>query len=560
MAEAIVEMVIPGTYIEVRAEGLLVAPDVSVGNVGIIGTAERGTTAVQRLSSFNEVAARFGGMGEWDGDSPDDNLGLVRGLRLLFDNGASTVYARRVVDSTAARPARYQIRSGGAPMLTLQAKTPGAWGNRLELRVEEADARDHVQNERLIARSGVLALSAGAVDAPQANGGGAADAPPVGSVTVTDAGLTRRFHLRSSAPAADVVQVNPNRSLTFAAPPSPRAQVMASYWVPRESLRKVTIRNGDMQEVFLVPSLSFLAQALTNADAPSRLVDVVQIDGDALPDPTPRFEAFTAGENGSVNLSHFQAALDSLINEDVQIIAVVGLPFSRVKSAILGHLEQTENLGRERIAVVGADSSDVEKILENANDVADKRLVLVAPGLRQRDPVTEREIHLKPTYAAAAVAGKLASLAPHISITNKTLAGIDALAAHYNDGELKALIQNRVLVLRRHNGTRAVKGITTDDGAFRQISIRRIVDYVKRRTREGANQYIGLLNNRRVRKALQTTLEGMLADMKSREMLRDYQLKIEATDEMQRRGEVLVTMEVMPTFSIDYIRVVMNLS
>jgi hypothetical protein len=226
----------------------------------------------------------------------------------------------------------------------------------------------------------------------------------------------------------------------------------------------------------------------------------------------------------------------------------------------LGHLEKTENLGRERIAVVGADNNDVQKILENANDVADKRLVLVAPGLQQPDPDTGNTLRLPPCFAAAAVAGKLSSVSPHISLTNKTLAGIDALASEYNYGDLKSLVQNRVLALQKKRGIRVVKAISTDDEAFKQISVRRIVDYGKEGTRIGANQYIGKLNNRRVRENLRTTLDSFLADLLLREFLTDYKLTVFADRAMEIRGEVSVTMDLKPTFSIDYIRVVMNLS
>jgi hypothetical protein len=163
-------------------------------------------------------------------------------------------------------------------------------------------------------------------------------------------------------------------------------------------------------------------------------------------------------------------------------------------------------------------------------------------------------------YAAAAIAGKLSSLAPHISLTNKTLASIDALSADYNYGELKSLVLNRVLALEDKRGIRTVKGISTDDGAFQQISIRRIVDYVKQGTRLGANQYIGLLNNRAVRENLRTTLDSFLADLLVREFLVGYSLTVTADRAMEIAGQVLVTMDLQPTFSIDVIRVIMNLS
>ena len=42
-------------------------------------------------------------------------------------------------------------------------------------------------------------------------------------------------------------------------------------------------------------------------------------------------------------------------------------------------------------------------------------------------------------------------------------------------------------------GYRIVKGVTTDDGAFKQITTRRIVDYAKEGIRMGSMPYIGRL-------------------------------------------------------------------
>jgi hypothetical protein len=570
MSELITETILPGTYIEVRAEGLLSIGAIATGNIGLVGTSDRGSTDLARLSSFSDATARFGDPGEWDSSAKDANLSLVRAAQLLFDNGATTVYALRAFDPASAAATLSLGAEGNGAALTLRAKSPGTWGNKLQIRVELADEKDLVADELLKPVSGSYRLSATRLllPAPSEGGGttgggtgGATTAaePSVGKVVVEEAGLPQRFQLRTST-APQTVQVNPStRTLTFPSAPTATAEVRASYWVPSEGLRRVTLRYANQQEVYVVPSLSYLAQRLADPDNPSRLVEVVSATGDGLPEPLERFRPFTAGANGTTTISHVQAALDRLLDEDVQIVVIAGFPFSKVKAAVLAHVEKSENLGRERIAVVGADSSDPDKVLENANEIADKRVVLVAPALRATDPDTGRPHVLPPAYAAAAVAGRMASLPPHVSLTNKTLS-VESLDRAYNYGELKALVQNRVLALQPKRGVRVVKGITTHDEAFTQITLRRIVDYVKVGTRMGANQYIGKLNNRRVREALRTTLDGFLSDLVLREFLTGYRLSVSADRAMEIRGEVLVTMDLNPTFSIDVIRVVMNLS
>ena len=562
MAEVITETILPGTYIEVRAEGLLTIGAIPTGNIGIIGTAEMGSSRIETLSSYEEGRARFGEPGEWDANNPGDNLNLVRALKLLFDNGASTVYAQRVFDEASAKAATFSITNeGDVPIVKLRAKTPGTAGNRLQIRIEPAEAQENIANELIVRSNGTLALSAQEVAMPaNGNGDGAAQAS-VGNITVRENGILTKYQLKSSAASSQVVQLNPsNRTLTFNTLPSGAAEIRASYWVPQKSLRKVTIRLGNRQEVYVVPSVSYLVQRLRDERNPSKLVEVVETTGQGLPKVTTRFETFSGGSNGTVSKALYQAALDRLVDQDVQIVVVAGMGFSEIKADVIGHVEKTENLGRERIAVIGADSNEVEKILENANDIADKRVILVAPGMRQTDPETGAVIDLPPYFSAAVIAGKLASLSPHISLTNKTVAGVEELSSLFNYGDLKSLVLNRVLVLQKKRGIRVVKGITTDDEAFKQITLRRIVDYVKQGTRLGANQYIGKLNNKRVRDNLRTTLDSFLADLLIREFLTGYKLTVFADRPMEIRGEVLVTMDLNPTFSIDVIRVVMNLS
>lgn len=76
---------------------------------------------------------------------------------------------------------------------------------------------------------------------------------------------------------------------------------------------------------------------------------------------------------------------------------------------------------------------------------------------------------------------------------------------------------------------------------------------------KGADPYIGRLNNARVRAALKATLDGFLSQMLMDEMLVGYELDVTATRSQEINGIAAVTMTLKPTFSIDFIRVTMNL-
>ncbi len=131
----------------------------------------------------------------------------------------------------------------------------------------------------------------------------------------------------------------------------------------------------------------------------------------------------------------------------------------------------------------------------------------------------------------------------------------------FNGTELEQLVLGRVCVLESRNGSiRIVRGITSSTNtAWAQVTTRRIVDYARFGVRAAADPFIGKLNNERVRQALKGSVNSLLADMIDREMLISYELDVSATRPQQIRGIVQVTMVLRPTFSIDYIRVIMYL-
>jgi hypothetical protein len=167
---------------------------------------------------------------------------------------------------------------------------------------------------------------------------------------------------------------------------------------------------------------------------------------------------------------------------------------------------------------------------------------------------------LPPAYAAAAITGLISSLPVQASLTNKPV-NVPGLSIEANRGQQEQLIKRNVLTIVRKEGWRVAKGLTTqgEGQPFSAIPTRRIVDYAKYGVRSAANPYIGRLNNDRVRSALKATLDGFLTRMVLDEALTGYALDVSATRAQEIAGEVSVVMTLQPTFSVEYIRVVMNL-
>ena len=207
---------------------------------------------------------------------------------------------------------------------------------------------------------------------------------------------------------------------------------------------------------------------------------------------------------------------DELIKEDVNILVAPEVATDDAVTMFGSLLENQENAGKDLIAVVGSSATTLAEI--KADVVANKRLVLVSPGIKTKettvanDKVTATDVTLPGNYSAACVAGLISTLTPQTSPTNKVLPGVGKLAQKFSYNETMDLVKNGVFVLEERSGVRAVRGISTDmkdNGPFSQITTRRIVDFAKAGVRKAGGPFIGRLNNTRIRKALQGAIQGI---------------------------------------------------
>jgi hypothetical protein len=548
------EMILPGVYIEVRPEGLIVPGRVTVGNLGVVGTASKGPVGQPiNLGSYGEAREVFGDYDLWI-DGNNNELTLVRALEQAFRHGATRAYAVRVASGNEAK-AISTLTSASGDCVRLDAKSKGTWGKELAVNVVDAEEHALVEDEEVQVASPNLA-----------------HAPVVKSarnrirVKPGGGGLIQTLQIlyddNPNVPVAGQVKVDRSSgALTFGISPDPADTVLASYMVDSSQAVKVTLQYGTSEEVFTVASGDDLVHDL--AKDSSWVEGVALANSEEVPSTSTPPEAFTkfiGGDNGASG-ANFQAGLDKLLNVDAHIIVAAGQDLS-FGDELASHCKvaSSDELKRERIAVVGS-GNDGNATLLSGHNLNSDRLIFVAPGIITQDTAATPpvDVELTGAYAAAAVAGLLAGLSPHISPTNKVL-DVGGLKPIYTTAELKQLVQSRILVLEERQGFRIVKGITTSTNtAWHQITTRRIVDYAKYGVRSAALPYIGLLNNKRVRGALRTTINSFLAEMVDDEMLVSYELDVTATRDEERKGIARVTMVVRPTFSIDFIKVTMFL-
>lgn len=569
------EMVLPGVYIEVRAEGLITPGRVTVGNIGIVGTASKGPVNTPvLLGSASEARSLFGPYDPFD-DGTKDELSLVRSLELAYRNGASTVFAVRIqsTGNTADTATLALAAEGGGTCATLNAASPGTWAKDLAATVRKPTGSEEgafIEDET---HSGASPLQL--------------SRHPMAKVTrvrvTSDAtGDTRELTVSDVAKAGAVTADLNAGTIAFFAGEEPAAAdtVTVSYTLTPAASRVVTVRyktdTEEQQETFVVGDGTHLK---TQA-AGSTLVTVEASGADAakLPAQTqadgaqPVFLLFgvganQAGSNGeAVGAAEVELALERLLNEPVHIVLAAGLGATTVAAALKAHCEtaSTDKMKGDRIAVVGSDPGMSFDALRN-HSVDSDRVVLVAPGLEVADAAPGADgalVKLPGAYMAAVVAGLLSANDPHISLTNKSIS-VSALETRYTQAQIEQLVQKRVLVVEQRPGLgiRIVKGITSSTNtAFHQITTRRIVDFAKYGVRSAADPYIGKLNNERVRAALKSTIQSFLQEMFDDEMLVKFEVDVFASRADEIKGIANVTILLQPTFSIDFIKVTMFLS
>jgi Phage tail sheath protein subtilisin-like domain/Phage tail sheath C-terminal domain len=557
--------ILPGTYIEVRAEGLIRPGPVTVGNVGVIGTAAKGPVGVPViLSSFSDAKHAFYDYDAWV-DGTKNELTLVRALEQAFNHGASTVFAVRIA-SNSKTSASFTMKSASGDCVKLMAKTEGTWGNDLLLNIAPAADNPFIANESHSGSEAPMTLKHIPVKAARNRV----------TLHVNATNTTRPLQIIYDAdpgPSAGQVKLNTASGVVtfFAGEIQAADKVTISYVAPKSIAVDVTFTLDQAKEVFTVVSGDDLISQINDHDRGSAWVsDEHTLDStkakaphqDELPNtssPVDSMAKFTGGIDGAnASAADYQGGLDAILNEEAHIIVAAGQDDS-FGPKLDQHCQNasTDSIKHDRIGVIGSTFGASVDDLRGHNLDSD-RIIFVSPGIMSTDAASKKEVKLPGAYTAAAIAGLLSSLPAHFSPTNKPLA-VDDLQHYYTNAELEQLIEARVLAVERRSGFRIVKGITTSDGPFKQITTRRIVDYAKFGVRAAADPFIGLLNNERVRTALKTSINSFLAQMVKDEMLITYDLGVTATRDEQIQGIASVTMTLQAVFSIDFIKVTMFL-
>ena len=428
------EMILPGIYIDVLAEGLTAPGQVTVGNLGVLGTAAKGPAGVPTLlSSYNDAIAIFGSYDSFlDPTDPTkrhvDSLTLVRALELAFQQGASIVYAVRVgnddenqLDHLAFATAALNSASGLC--VTLQANSQGTWANDMTVTVTGPGSADVLTVEE------TTTLTAAEATAKQISLQHNATQSPRNRVLITGLdGSVVTPAIVNIAPASGQVQFA-GALLMLGDALAPGSIVTAGYAVDPTNFVSVTITLGTTKEQYLVTDGDALVSAV-NVTGPSALVTGTPGPHSGEHPATGESVRFAGGNNGEQNAPYSGAAgLDTLLDVDAHIIVAAGQTNATSGAALDAHCQQasTDVYKRDRIAIVGSDFAkqgstplQAQEIITYVdtllgNTLSSDRVVFVAPGFLATSSApgeAGQTVLLPGAYTAAVIAGMLAALPP----------------------------------------------------------------------------------------------------------------------------------------------------
>lgn len=173
------------------------------------------------------------------------------------------------------------------------------------------------------------------------------------------------------------------------------------------------------------------------------------------------------------------AALQSV--ENIQVVVCDSGDLA-VQQALRESVESASASRRERIAIVGMDSTDASALTERAAALNNERMVLVGPNVLDSSGNA-----LPGMFAAAAAAGAVAGASDAAVPLNGTpLRGLGGVGAQYGDNEIDLLVRGGVTPLEAVGGVVSpVRGITTrtttgsePDATWRELTTILIVDDV----------------------------------------------------------------------------------
>lgn len=511
------EYLSPGVYVEEFDSGSVPMEGVSTSTTGFIGLAERGPVGgvPVLITNFGEFTRKYGGF------LPEAQFGDYRFLAYAvyhyFVNGGSKCYISRVVPADA-KTASFKKEEGLE--LSVSAKNPGAWGNKVSLNFSPSSkAKTQILE--------VVETEGGSSKYRVKNSAGF----NAGDVVVFDDG---------SGKAYNVITASEDGMLEFV--DDFAVDVVDTKLLPEKALTTceldLEILCGEAVETYEGVSFNinepyYIGNKLTK----SELVALELNAGDEILPPIQMLAgedkdtysiSLSGGSDGSkdnVDSGTFmgedkgpgkRAGIEAFVdNGEASIMAVPGITDPNVQLSLIAHCE---NLG-SRFAILDTpqEKKNVPDVMGHKEIIDSQYAALYHPWLIVFDPLTKKNISIPPSGSVAGVYSRTdQDRGVHKAPANETVKGCVGLDCHYNAGEQGVLNPKGVNLIRffQGQGIRVWGGRTCSSNAlWKYINVRRLFIFLQESIKANTNWVVFEPNSEVLWIRVKRTIENFLTDV-----------------------------------------------
>lgn len=268
--------------------------------------------------------------------------------------------------------------------------------------------------------------------------------------------------------------------------------------------------------------------------------------------------------NGGTSLSHFQAAIDKLVDRPIYyIVPLTTNP--EVHAYLKLHVDsQSETLNRrERIGLIGgAAGYSIFDHTDSAVALNDERMVIVAPSSWELKYLTSTNLeytaNVDGSYAAVAVAAAASRRDPAEPITRKQIVGLTPLVS-YNPTQQNQLAEKGVMVLDTKGSVNRVRHqLTTNyNGPIesKELSIVQLRDHLSIILRNNLeSEFIGIKIVAATPKIIESYAEKILEGLVQQEIIMSFD-SVKATQSDISPDEILLDVACTPVYPLNYVTV-----
>jgi phage tail sheath protein FI len=511
------EYLSPGVYVEEFDSGAVPMEGVSTSTTGFIGLAERGPVGglPVLVTNFSEFTRKFGGFLSESQFGSNRYLGYA--VYHYFVNGGARCFISRVAPADA-KVAEYSAT--GNVNMTVKAKDPGAWGNKINISfAPSSKAKTQVLE--------IISVTGGGNKYRVKSSAGI----NVGDVVEFTDGENTVYNVVSVVEekllqfvddfAVDVVdtQLLPSKVICTC-----EMNVEVKYLDVVEGFDNVSFNVSAPNYIINVMSKSELVDievsVAENTSTPYSLlanedagVHTINLSGGS--DGTNEqvdSGVFMGTDNGPGNRTGIQAFVD---NTEVSIMAVPGITEPNVQLSLVAHCE---NLGsRFAILDVPQDKKTTTDVLMHKDMIDTQYAALYHPWIISFDSLAKKNASMPPSGAMAGVFARTdQARGVHKAPANETVRGCVGLDCQYNAAEQGILNPKGVNLIRSFQGQGIrVWGARTcsSNKLWKYINVRRLFIFLEESIKANTNWVVFEPNHQVLWARVKRTIDNFLTNV-----------------------------------------------